>query len=162
MVSFSEIFGDDAPEPAKKITMPQLPFEDQVGWQHSKPSDRSLAKSVSIMRDAFSDEVAGDLPSAEDAFPVGHAAVAELNKMVEPNTQAIDLMLKSGGKPAAKLKNMMSKGSYTLTEGMTKLVENFQEFFSPEEHKLLQQAIKALDLPGFLQLVNQRVYQESV
>ena len=156
MPSFEEIFGNDPIAAPERIIMPQLPFEDQVGWAHSKPSDRSLAKSVSIMRDAFADEVVGDLPTSA-------AAAAELLKTIQPtHNEAIDLMLKSAGKPGAKLRSVMSKGSYTLTEGMAKLVENFTEFFTAEEHKLLQQAIRSLDLPGFLQLVNQRVYQETV
>ena len=148
---FNEVFGnEDAPKPAAQAkAVPDLPMDDWR-WQLEKPA--SGAGATKILRDDLTEAVCGDCPM-------------ELSKIRRPdpelakdaNDRTVDLMLKSGGIAGARLKRMLQKSPVTLTEAMYRMLDNFSEFFSVEDQRLLKKQILSLDLSGFLEMFNAKV-----
>jgi hypothetical protein len=126
-----------------------------------KPDPRMNRAVASLVLGDELSEILGTSPSPEWAlsgFDKEYQQVKKVTAAQPTQTIDVDAMCKAAGKPGEKLKKMLLKGSYSLTEGMDAMLNSFKEFFSDEEVGLLKRAIDSLDLPAFFQLMNSRVY----
>jgi hypothetical protein len=178
MKEFDFLFSTEGLAPLSKLpSTPDLPFDDFF-WQTRKtPVSNTVAKRV--MSDALQSDLLGEFGATPLlGFEKEQREVQTLSKVLgkaeeQPSWswQAMDYVvpaptlqdrlitsqLEAGGVFGKRLQKAMQKNAYTLSEAMSKMVANFAEFFTPEDQRLLEKQIAALDLAGFFQMFDKKV-----
>jgi hypothetical protein len=167
MNEFDFLFSTEGLTPLAKLpSTPDLPFDDFF-WQTRKaPASNTVAKRV--MSEALQSDLLGE-PShnALLGFEKEQKQVETLSKLLSTpvvtlQDRLITAQLEAGGVFGKRLARSMQKNAYSLTEAMSKMVANFAEFFTPEDQRLLEKQIAALDLAGFFQMFDKKVLSVRV
>lgn len=142
-------------DPKKQKQVPTTPLDDPLSGFHTGKAKGAEARKV--MEKSFHDDILGPCPAPETLFPEGHAAIATLNKLANPPATVqdaqLEVMRKSGRPGWFAYKEVEKAGS--IPQGLRAATELFEDKATPEQKRLLDKAIAALDLGAWFEVFTQ-------